>query len=128
MCAIGRGGVSEGNEQNGGGGERGGGRKVSKAKWTPAGIKMTGGQICLEIQQNDGRPPWPNTTNSRRAMRAADSLSLGPASAMPQRPAEVSFWGSSARAGRAGSARQPFSDEPTQKTSTVTGLHKYARK
>lgn len=90
--------------------------------------KDDGRQICLEIQPNDGRPPSPNTANSRRAMRAADSLSLGPPSAMPQRPAEVSFWGSSDRAGRAGSARQPFSDEPTQKTSTVTGLHKYARK
>lgn len=88
----------------------------------------TSRQICLEIQPNDGRPPSPNTTNSRRAMHGADSLSLGPRSPMPQRPAEVSFCGSSDRAGRTGSARQPFSKEPTQKTSTVTGLHKYSRK
>lgn len=124
MCAIGRGGVSEGNEQNGGGGRE----KSKQGQVDTSRNKDDGRQICLEIQPNDGRPPSPNTTNSRRAMRAADSLSLGPPSAMPQRPAEVSFWGSSDGAGRAGSARQPFSDEPTQKTSTVTGLHKYARK
>lgn len=123
MCAIGRGGVSDGNEQSGVEGEKNKQGQVDTSR-----NKDDGWQICLEIQPNDGRPPSPNTTNSRRAMRAADSLSLGLPSAMPQRPAEVSFWGSSDRAGRAGSVRQPFSDGPTQKTSTVTGLHKYARK
>lgn len=104
------------------------GEKSKQSQVDTSRNKDDGRQICLEIQPNDGRPPSPNTTNSRRAMRGADSLSLGPHSAMPQRPAEVSFCGSSARAGRTGSVCQPFSNEPTQKTSTVTGLHKYSRK
>lgn len=122
MRAIGRGGVGEGNEQ-----KKGEGEKSEQSQVDASGNKDAGRQIRLEIQPDDGRPPSPNTTNSRRATRGADSLSLGPRSAMPQRPAEageVSFCGSSDRAGRAGSARQPLSDEPTQKTSTVTGSHK----
>lgn len=104
------------------------GEKSKQSQVDTSRNKDDGRQICLEIQPNDGRPPSPNTTNSRRAMHGADSLSLGSRSEIPQRPAEVSFCGSSDRAGRTGSARQPFSNEPTQKTSTMTGLHKYSRK
>lgn len=71
-------------------------------------------------------------TQLKFRLRGTDSRSLGfelgDASEARRRsgPAEVSFCGSSDRAGRAGSPRQP-----TQKTSAVTGrythTHKYAR-
>lgn len=108
------GGVSGGKELNGGKG------KKSKAKWTQAGIMTVGGRFVLWSSQMTNERL--RRTQIKLRLRAADSQSLGfelsdASEAWRQSgPAQVSFCGSSDRAGRAGSARLT-----TQKTSTVTG-------
>lgn len=116
--------------------------KMSACNWLRRGERRKGAKLGeggkkkkqAGIMALDGRFVSPSSrvmnerlrqTQLKPRQRGADSPSLRVwSSAMPQRPRRrwVSFSGSSDRAGRAGPARQP-----TQKTSTVTGFHEYAR-